>query len=141
MRSHPSARGWHKVPQQKTGAQCGAYGWWQRHNISKQQVGQLMANCKVIQKVVSFHEITSANVRLSHSGRNADSSSAPHHHKAHRRQYHVLEGSAQLTSGDVSGDAVAQVQFSLKSVNPEREMNPFIPVPPVWTPKDRGCDQ
>ena len=33
----------------------------------------------------------------------------------------MLEGSAQLTTGDVSGDIEAQDQFPLKSVNPERE--------------------
>ena len=44
-------------PRQKTGAKCGAYGWWQdiqKHNNSKQHVSQLMANCKAIQKSDSF---------------------------------------------------------------------------------------
>ena len=138
----------------KTGTHCGAYGWWQKHNISKQQVGWPMADHKVIQKVISFCKVTAATVQLPQSSQQANSSSVPHHHKAHRRQssnalhhhkvhrrqYHVLKGSAQLTSGDVSGDTEAQDWFSPKSVNPERERNPFIPVPEVQTPKDRGCN-
>ena len=74
--------------------------------------------------MTSFHEITSANIRLSHSSQQADPSSALHHHKAHRRQYHVLKGSAQLTMGDIGGDDEAQDQFSPESVNPEREGTP-----------------
>ena len=68
-----------------------------------------------------FFQKPSANIQLLHSSRQANPSSAPHHQKAHRRQYHVLKGSAQLTTGDVGGDTEAQDQFSLKSVNPERE--------------------
>ena len=83
-----------------------------------------MANCKVMLKVTPFCKITPANVGLSHSSRQADSSSVPHHHKANRRQYYVLKGSAQLTMGDISGDAEAQDQFPLKSVSPEREGTP-----------------
>ena len=123
----PLHKGWHKVLQQKTGTKCGAYGWWQtiqKHNNSKQHVGQPMADRNAIQKVTPFHKITSVNVWLSHSGQQADPSSAPHHHKVHRRWYHVLEGSAQLTMGDVSGDIEAQDWFPPKSVNPEREGTP-----------------
>ena len=40
------------IPQQKTGALCGAYGWWLpslRHiNIQQQHVGHPAANLKVI---------------------------------------------------------------------------------------------
>ena len=75
-----------------------------------------------------------------HKAHRRQSSSVLHHHKALTRQYHVLEGSAQLTLGDVGGDTEAQDWFSLKEINPEWERNPFIPVPEVQTLKDRGCN-
>ena len=50
------------------------------------------------------------------------------------------EGSAQLTLGDIGGDAEAQDWFSPREVNPEQVRNPFIPVPEVWTLKDRRCN-
>ena len=46
---------------------------------------------------------------------------AVHHTITRCTEDNVLKGSAQLTLGDVSGDAEAQDWFSPKSVNPERE--------------------
>ena len=150
----PLHKGWHKACDTKTGAQCGAYGLWQKHNFSKQQVSQPTADCKVIRKVISFCKITAATVQCSQSSWQANSSSVLHHHKVHRRQSssllhhhkahttqcHVLKGSAQLILGDIGGDAEAQDQFSPKESNPEQVKNPFIPVPEVQTPKDRRCN-
>ena len=54
------------IPQQKTGAQCGAYGWWQeflKHNNNQQQhVSQPAADCKVVQKWTPFGKRTPLNV-------------------------------------------------------------------------------
>ena len=41
--------------------------------------------------------------------------------------------------GDIGGDAKAQDQFSPREVNPEWVRNPFIPVPEVWPPNNRGA--
>ena len=60
--------------------------------------------------------------------------------QVHRRPCKVLKGSAQLTSGDIGGDAEAQDQFSPREVNPEWVRNPFIPVLEVWTLNDRWCN-
>ena len=111
--------------QQKTGAQCGAYGWWQedqKHPDDEQQhVGQPVADHKAIWKLSPFHEIKPANVRLSHSSWQADSGNVPHYHTVHSRWDHVLEGSAHLTMGDTRGDIKAQDQFPPKSDKPDIE--------------------
>ena len=49
--------------------------------------------------------------------------------QAHRRPCLVLEGSAQLRSGDIGGDAEAQDQFSQREDNPEVSEEPFHPCP------------
>ena len=134
QRATPS-QGVAQSSQHKTGTQCGAYGWWQKHNNSKQQVGRLMADLKVIQKVIPFCKTTAATIWLWQSGQQANSSSAPHHHKVHRRPLnsaphhhkahkrpcHVVEGSAQLTMEDIGGDGEAQDQFSPKAMDPVKE--------------------
>ena len=56
-----------------------------------------------------------------HKAHRRSLNSVPHHHKAHRRPCQLLKGSAQLTSGDVGGDAEAQDQFSPKAIDPVRE--------------------
>ena len=94
-----------------------------------------MADCKVIQKVISFCKTTAVTIQLLQSSQQTNSSSVlhhhkahrrplnsvPHHHKAHRRLCQVLKGSAQLTSGDVGGDADAQDQFSPKAIDPVKK--------------------
>ena len=53
-------------PRQKSGTQCGAYGWWlvfQKHiNIKQQHVGWLAANPKAVQKSSPFDETTAVNI-------------------------------------------------------------------------------
>ena len=88
---------------QKSGTQCGAYGWWlalQMHiNISQQHVGQLMADPKVIQTLSSFDEKRAVNVRHFSSGQQADFGSMQYHCKSQYSWNHVLEGSAHTTLG------------------------------------------
>ena len=71
---------------QKSGAQCGAYGWWseiqKQINIKQQHVSQLVADLKVIQKSSPFDKKTPVTVWLFHSSQQADSGSVQHHHKA-----------------------------------------------------------
>ena len=96
----PLHKGWHKACDNKTGTQCGAYGWWQKCNfISKQQVSRPMAKHKVIRKVISFCKRTAATVRLLQGGQQANSSSVLHHHRhtADEPAVHCSITSAQKT--------------------------------------------
>ena len=114
--------------QQKTGTQCGAYGWWlvpQKHKGIQQQqhVGWPAANLKVIQKSSPFHKTTPVNIQLFSSSQQADFGSALHHHTApvqHRRD-HVLEGSAHITLGDARGGIKDQEQFLQRLDNSDNE--------------------
>ena len=118
--------------QQKSGAQCGAYGWWlpsQKHiNIKQQHVGWLAANLKAVQKLPPFDETTAVNVQLFSRGQQADFGSVWHHHTAQYRWNHVLEGSAHSTSGDARCGDEDQDWFLEKSDNPDSGgMNSFLP--------------
>ena len=59
---------------QKTGTQCGAYGWWQRCNQHQQAAGHghLTADCKVIRKSFYLCKRTPVDVQLCQGGRQAD---------------------------------------------------------------------
>ena len=87
-----------------------------------------MADCNAIQKATPFCKITPANVRLSHSSWQTNPSSVPHHHKANRRWDHMLEGSAHLTMGDVSGD-IKPMTSSLQSQSTLIEREHLHPCP------------
>ena len=87
--------------QQKTGTQCGAYGWWQeipKHLNGKQHVGQPVADLKAIWKSSPFCKTTPVNIQLFCSGQQADLNSALCHHTmpAQHRWDHGLEGSSHL---------------------------------------------
>ena len=69
----------------------------------QEQVSQLMANRKVIQKQSSFGKKNTINVWHYSSGQQADFCSVHHHHTVQSITYsgdHMLQGSAQVTSGD-----------------------------------------
>ena len=75
---------------QKSGTQCGAYGWWlvsqKCINIKQQQhVGQPAANPKAIQKSSPFGKTTAVNVQLFSNGQQANFGSVQHHHTAQTR--------------------------------------------------------
>ena len=107
--------------QQKSGTQCGAYGWWlvlQKHiNIRQQHVGWPTANPKIIQKSSSFDEKRAVNIQPFSSSQQADFGSVQFHYKAQFSWNHMLEGSAHATSGDVRHGNEDQNQFLKKSDN------------------------
>ena len=118
--------------QQKSGTQCGAYGWWlpsQKHiNIKQQHVSQLMANLKVIQKLPSFDKKTAVNVWLSSSSQQTNFGSVWHHHKVQYRWNHMLKGSAHTTLGDARCGDEDQDQFLKKLDDPDGGgMSSFLP--------------
>ena len=109
---------------QKSGTQCGAYGWWLevlKHNNDKQHVGQPVANIKVIWKSSPFCKTTPVNVWLYSSSWQADFDSVLCHHTAHQSWDHVLEGSAQLPLGDTRSGIKDQEQFLQRLDNLDNE--------------------
>ena len=118
---------------QKSGTQCGAYGWWsvfQKHiSIKQQHVGWPVANLKVIQKLSPFDKKTPVTVWLFHSGQQADSGSAWYHHKAQYSCDHMLEGSAHLTLGDTRCGIKDQDHGSSRSQTTLTEKEQIHPCP------------
>ena len=104
---------------EKIGTQCGAYGWWQRHNHQQQAAGRLpngppksrMKNNLSLQKNTSKCMTLAGQpigqpkqCALPSQALKRQCSGALHHHKCTGEE--ALGSSAQLTTGDIGCDKV-----------------------------------
>ena len=159
---HRRSSAWRATPLQgvaqslwhKTGAQCGAYGWWQKHNISKQQVSHPMADHKVVQKVISFLQNNSSDhITFTRQPTGWLQQCAAPSQGAQKtiQQCATLTQGAQRTMPRAWGLCPADIGghwwwcwgtglVLSEGIQPWEWGSPFIPVPEVQTPKDGGCD-
>ena len=130
-----------KARDNKIGAQCGTYGRWQRlSTISEQRVSCCRLTAKsykkwflLMRKHQRPYDFAMTNYRLTQ----AVCHSIARHKKMNwqcavpsqsAEVCCVLQGSAQLTSGDIGGNIAAQDHFSPRETNPERESVKTFPV-------------